>query len=215
MNAFKLTIVLLALLSSTACVTGTRNLQNLEIPEYTSDKSGAGLVFIGPIVDKRGFEQKPKDPSTPSVKGDLSSVSAETRATLIGRQRNGYGKAMGDVALPVGVTVQDKMHALLKTGLESRGYTVVDDANAETRVAVDINEFWAWFSPGFVSVSFESKLQSDLSVESANGKKAISVSGYGLNKGQVASDANWELAFKRGFQNFLENLDTLLDESGL
>lgn len=215
MKAFKLTVVLLALLSSTACVTGTRNLQNLEIPEYSSDKSAAGSVFIGPIADKRGFEQKPKDPSTPSVKGDLSGVNAETRATLIGRQRNGYGKAMGDVALPVGVTVQDKMHALLKTGLESRGYTVVDDANADTRVAVDINEFWAWFSPGFVSVSFESKLQSDLSFESAGGKKAISVSGYGLNKGQVASDANWELAFKRAFQNFLENLDKLLDESGL
>jgi hypothetical protein len=64
-------------------------------------------------------------------------------------------------------------------------------------------------------VSFESNIQCEIDFEQSSGDKKFEVKGYGINKGQVASNANWELAFQRAFQDFLKNLDEVLDESGL
>lgn len=214
MRKISLTL-LLATTVLTGCVTGTRNLENLTVPEYSNEKSAAGDVYIAAIIDSRVFEQKPRNPSTPSVKGDLNSISKQTLSSLIGRQRNGYGKAMGDVALPANVTVQDKVRDLVTTGLESRGYTVVTDENAANQITVDIDKFWAWFTPGFTSVSFESDVQCEIDFLRSEGSQKINVKGYGINKGQIASNANWELAFDRAFQDFLQNLDSAFDKQGL
>ncbi len=214
MIKMKLTALLLVV-ALTGCVTGTRSLQNLNVPDYENDKTASGTVYIKAITDNRTFEQKPKSPSTPSVRGVLSETPKEKLSTLIGRQRNGYGAAMGDVALPEGVTVQDKMRELLTEGLESRGYTVVDDQNANHQVSVDIEKFWAWFTPGFASVGFESNVQCTIDFESASGEKTVNVEGKGNNRGQVASNANWELSFKRAYLDFLKDLDKTLDSNGL
>ncbi|MEE8059041.1 MAG: YajG family lipoprotein [Pseudomonadales bacterium] len=205
---------LLVTLVLAGCVTGTRNIQ-LTPPEYSSGKSASGLIYIASIEDKRIFEQKPKNPSTPSVKGNLSSASKEKLSTLVGRQRNGWGAAMGDVALPEGQTVQEKVRELLTKGLESRGYEVINDNNAPNKITVDIEKFWAWFSPGMWVISFESDIQCKINLENASGSSVIDVTGYGINKGQVASNANWELAYKRAFTDFMKNLDIALDSKGL
>lgn len=216
MKKIKLMIILLFAISLvTGCVTGTRSLENLDVPEYSNDKTAAGEVYIASITDQRVFEQKPRDPSTPSVKGDLSTTSKETLSSLIGRQRNGYGAAMGDVALPENVSVQDKVRELVTEGLEGRGYKVVDNENAANQISIDINKFWAWFSPGFASVSFQSNVECKIDFEQAVGRNQFNVKGYGINKGQIASNANWELAFQRAFQDFLKNLDATLDEANL
>ena len=214
MRSIKYIVIILSFVL-TGCVTGTRSLENLQVPEYNNDKTATGEIYIGQISDMRKFQPKPNNPSTPSVKDDLSKLSKEDLSTLIGRQRNAYGRAMGDVALPEGVKVQDKVRDLIKEGLESRGYTVVENKNAEKHISVNIDKFWAWFSPGFASVSFESNLQCKINMEHSSETQTFDVKGYGINKGQVASNANWELAFKRAFQNFLENFDAALDEKNL
>lgn len=198
----------------TGCVTGTRNI-DINPPEYTNEKSVTGAVYIGAIEDKRKFEKKPRNPSNPSVKGDLSKMSEEELSSFVGRQRNGFGAAMGDVALEGGLTVQEKVRELLTVGLESRGYTVVDDKNAANQLTVDINKFWAWFSPGFASLSFESKLQCNIDFKQPSGTVNFDVSGYGINQGQIASNANWELAYQRAFLNFLDQLNDSLDSNDL
>lgn len=213
MKIIKIFILSLSIIL-TGCVTGTRNV-DLVAPAYENDKSSNGLVYISGIRDGRKFEAKPASPSTPSVKGDLSAASEEKLSTLIGRQRNGYGKALGDVALPLGGTVQNEVRDLLITGLEGRGYTVTEDSTAANAIHVDIEQFWAWFSPGFWSVSFEANVQSNLSFSTKSGEKKINVRGYGINKGQVGSDANWALAYERAFSDFLVNLDKALDSEGL
>lgn len=195
------------------CVTGTRNI-NLAVPEYANDQTATGTLRIGMIEDNRGFEQDPPDPSTPSVKGDLASKTPAELETLIGRQRNGYGAAMGDVALPEGQTVPGKVRELLSQALEGRGYTVTD-ADAPTEVTVDIQRFWAWFSPGLFTVSFESVVETVLTFRRDSEETSVTVAGYGLNKGQVASDANWALAYERAYADYLKNLDAALDAKGL
>lgn len=206
--------VILAAFTLSGCVVGTRNI-DLEVPQYDGKEEAFGSVYIGIIEDDRQFEAEPRDPSIPSVDGNLSKTSEQTLATLIGRQRNGWGKAMGDVALPEGGSVQNEIRDLLAVGLEGRGYSVVDDKNAANTVTVDINKFWAWFSPGMWSVSFEAELECEINFSEQGETHTFEVTGYGLNRGQVASDANWKLAYRRASEDFLENLNKTLESLGL
>lgn len=195
------------------CVTGTRSV-DLTMDSFVNEKTAVGEIYISDISDQRVFEQKPKEPSTPSVQGSLAEMSKGQLSNLIGRQRNSYGKGMGMVALPEGETVQKEMRKLLVEGLESRGYTVTDNPEAPIHLNVKISEFWAWFTPGAFAVKFEAKINSELNF-SGSTKQTITASSRSMNKAQIASDANWQLAYKRAFALFLEDLDKKLDEANL
>ena len=208
----RINLLIILSLFLTGCVTGTRTIE-LTTPDIPDTGKAKGTVYISGINDNRVFEQKPASPSTPSVKGQLSSVTKDQLSTMIGRQRNGYGMAMGDVALSDG-NVQQTMQALLEEGLQSRGYTLSTDENTALKLSVDIEKFWAWFSPGMFTVSFEANLESKLKF-SGDRDQQVTVTGYGLNKGQVASDANWMLAYSRAFDDFLSKLDQALEDVGL
>ena len=198
----------------TGCVTGTRVIE-LAAPNYPDSNIASGEFYIGTIQDNRIFEQRPSDPSTPSVKGSLEAMPQETLVTLIGRQRNGYGKAMGDVALPEGSTILEQTRELLTEGLQSRGYTVTNDQAAPNKVNVSVDRFWGWFTPGMWAVSFQTQIDTTLNITTPLGEQTIDVKGHGINRGQIASDANWRLAFDRGFADFLDKLDAALEMAGL
>lgn len=202
--------LLLSVIFLNGCVTGTRNIA-LEVPTSIATDTTKGSVYISAINDLRVFEQKPKSPRTPSVKGKLDKTTIDERAKLIGRQRNGYGMAMGSVALEEGRTVQDETTALLTTALKNRGYKLSDSADGAIAISADIEKFWAWFVPGFVSISFESEVAIKLN---SNNRSSL-VTGAGLNKGQIASNANWALTYQRAYQDFLNDVDQALADLGL
>jgi uncharacterized lipoprotein YajG len=209
--------VFLVLLSSVwlaGCVTGTRS---IELPAIapTAVHRVDEAIAIGEVTDARQFETAPRDPSTPSARSNGATLAADARARLIGRQRNGYGKAMGDIALAGDGTVQDEVRRLIGEGLASRGYRVVESGATPNRVDVVVDEFWAWFTPGMWAVRFEARVNTQLAFETPNGRKQVRVSGHGSNSGQVASDANWVLAYRRAFEDYLQNLEKALDEAGL
>ena len=211
LSILKLSLLSLTLLL-TACVTGTRNVA-LEIPTQISSKSGAGSIQIISITDSREFEQKPKSPKTPSTKQDVATLPAAIKSTLIGRQRNGYGGAMGDVALPEGATIEDEVKKLISAGLQNQGYIISD--NSDNKLSVNIEKFWAWMVPGFISIGFESEIVTALSLTKGSNTKNVTVESIGNNEGQVASNANWQLTYKRAFENYLLNMETALEELGL
>ncbi|HXA14402.1 MAG TPA: hypothetical protein VNW23_04690, partial [Opitutaceae bacterium] len=95
-----------------------------------------------------------------------------------------------------------------------RGYTITTDASADNAVDVKIDEFWAWFTPGFVYVSFEARVYCSFTVKHGGHTKTFTVQGYGSNHGQVASDANWQLAYTRAFEDFLGKFDQELANDG-
>ncbi len=64
-------------------------------------------------------------------------------------------------------------------------------------------------------VSFQTQIDTTLNITTPAGDQTIDVKGYGINRGQVASDANWRLAFDRGFADFLDKLDATLEIAGL
>jgi hypothetical protein len=65
-------------------------------------------VVIRSVHDERVFEQAPDDPSTPSLGFEgASQASDDLKARAVGRKRNSFGKAMGDILLEVSVHAQD------------------------------------------------------------------------------------------------------------
>ena len=205
--------VLLSLGVLSGCVTGTRMVE-LNPPAIENNGSTKGAIYIGEVADSRQFEQKPSKPSTPSVQGDLSKETPESLSNYIGRQRNGYGKALGTVRLPNDGTVQQEMRDVLTAGLQARGYTVTEDQNAPIKLTTDITRFWAWFAPGFVTIKFTGNVETALTLEKDGASTELVVEGEGRNQGQVASNANWALAFSRAFASYIENLNTALDSEG-
>ena len=113
--------------TTSGCVTGRRSIA-LEVPAATTVVAPAnkGVVAITSVTDQRAFQNKPDDPSTPSIDGDVTKVSKDTLKTMIGRQRNGWGKAMGDIELAEGDTVESRMQALVAEGFKRRGYSIAD-----------------------------------------------------------------------------------------
>ena len=144
-------------LALAACAAG-RSVVDVQAPASHA-AHGAGFARIGEIRDMRQFDPAPRDPSTPSLSdaGEISNPSITARA--IARKRNGYGRAMGDVVLPEGNTVAGLVRAAATKALQDAGYTVVDDKSPNYAVAlplaIDIEQFWAWFTPGAFLVTIE------------------------------------------------------------
>jgi hypothetical protein len=201
-------------MTQAGCVTGRRS---FDVPlERSAALPGPArsTFFFKDISDDRHFENRPPDPSTPSIKGDVNSLSPAERSKFIGRQRNGYGHAEGDIILPDGMTVQDKMKELLTEGLNRLGYSVVADANATNTATVQIQEFWSWMTPGFFALSFEARLGCNVVIVRDGKTITFEARGYALNHGQFAKDKNWQEAYQEAFEDFLKDFDQQLKANG-
>jgi hypothetical protein len=203
-----------ASLVQTGCVVGRRTV-DLPVPSQMSTQSGKGSLRVMDVTDSRTFENKPRDPSTPSIDGDVNSMTDAQKSIMIGRQRNGYGHAMGDIALPANRSVQERTRVLIENGLKKRGYVISDDPASANYAKVEIREFWAWFTPGMWVISFEARLDCVVIITVDGKAHKLEVAGYAKNVGQVASDANWQKAYRLAFENFLTNLDDELQKEGL
>ncbi|MFO1406557.1 MAG: hypothetical protein U1F08_03375 [Steroidobacteraceae bacterium] len=195
------------------CVTGQRVI-TLNVPASPAAQATKGTISIAKVTDNRHFENKPAEASTPSIDGDVNTASPATLSTMIGRQRNGFGKAMGDVALAPPATVESQTQALVTEGLQRRGYTVVTTPNADS-ADVKIEEFWAWFRPGFAQIAFEAQIRTLISVTIGGQQRTLDVTGHGREEGQMASDEHWQRAYELAFEDYLKNLETSLTSAGL
>ena len=209
---FQLTTVVLLILV-TGCVAGRRTI-DLPVRSLSGSIDEKGQIFIGGIEDNRIFQNDPPDAYIPSVDGDVNSLTPKQKAMMIGRQRGGFGNAMGDVALPADDSVVKRTRRLLEEVFKSRGYTITSDSNAANTASAKIDQFWGWFTPGFAVVSFEARVYCTMTVTKSDVSSTIVVEGYGSNKGQIASDANWQLAYDRAFNNFQSNLGSKLTAAG-
>src|SRR5437868_627274 len=125
-------------------------------------------VRIVSTQDKRTFIVAPPSADMASLDPDQDSSDA-SKARAIGRKRNGYGKALGDVVLSEGKTVSGLVESAVATGFQEAGYIVVKQSDpnfaAAAPVSAEITDFWAWFQPGFWSVTTNQKSELRLSGE--------------------------------------------------
>lgn len=146
------------------CAIG-RDIVDVKTPEAANPAMGK-IVRIESVVDKRTFEVAPPSADIPSLDPDADTSDA-AKARAIGRKRGGFGKAFGDVVLPEGKTVSGLVEGAVSSAFQESGYKVVRKGDPEYAAATPVNakvtEFWAWFAPGFWSVTTNHKAQVEVS----------------------------------------------------
>lgn len=151
------------------------------------------VVVIRSVQDERVFEQAPRDASIPSLGfGGAAQATAEVKARAIGRKRNGYGKALGDVLLEDGQTVERVIRESLTQVLQQAGYAVVDAESAPASALtadVHIKSFWAWLRLGFWSGSVNTRIETDLDI--ANHPDTIHIATLYEERRSLVTDNAW------------------------
>jgi hypothetical protein len=166
-------------------------------------------VRIDRVTDRRVFEIDPRQANIPSLMNDAEIKDPKITSRAIARKRGGFGKALGDILLPEGRTVMQVVEEALTRSLQDAGYRVVSKQDPEAATAIpveaDIEQFWAYFRPGFaeVAVEFESsvRLTSPLPALQAGGP----IKGISRVTGMAATSGTWQEAVTRGVENLSRN----------
>lgn len=189
------TVLLLASAVLAGCAT-SRSEVKLAQPEAqpTAQSTKARAVVIRSVRDERQFAEKPSDPSTPSLgSGGAAQASDDVKARAIGRKRNTWGQALGDVLLEGGQTVTGVVRDNLAAGFRQAGYRVVADAASAGPnplvVDVRVKKFWAWFTPGFWAITLAANIDTDVAISGGGAPTVVSVNAR--DNTMAATDAAW------------------------
>jgi uncharacterized lipoprotein YajG len=196
------------------CATSRSTVEILPpISEKTSQSNGKE-VYINSTVDKRIFEIAPSSPSTPSL--DSSEDQSESiKQRAIGRKRNTFGKALGDLVLKEGQNIGSLTNASIRQAFIEKGYRVVDSKNKTSSntyiVDADIEKFWSWMNPGFFAITLSTEISTNISIKSPDGlnKQTIAVEASGNY--QTGVEANWIEVINKAMRAYIDELKAKLN----
>lgn len=150
------------------------------------------VIVIRSIKDERVFEQAPKDPGTPSLGFEGAAAAADaTKARAIGRKRNTFGAALGDVLLENGQTVQGLVRDNLTAALQQAGYQVkAEDAAGPSPLVMDVHirQFWAWLQPGW-AIKLHGNVATELTLSGTESPVVVNVNIEESH--QLVTDSDW------------------------
>jgi hypothetical protein len=199
----------LALLSCAAligCATSRSEikLSSTAAAEAPPAQATGKIAAIRIVKDERIFEQAPEEPSTPSLGFEgAAKATAETKLRAIGRKRNTFGQAIGDVLLQDGQTVEGVVRESLAAALRESGYQLAEPTNpppAAMVIDVHIKTFWAWLNPGFWSITANTSIATDLDIADRAGALAISV--HYQDSRQFVTDSTWIEVIDKALQAY-------------
>jgi len=194
----------------TGCATSR---SEIRIPEpgvaIAAQPATGKTVVIRSVEDERVFEQAPSDPSIPSLGfGGADQAQADIKSRAIGRKRNAYGKALGDILLQNGQTVESVVRENLTAALLQAGYQVKTGTSDTADYIVDahIKKFWAWMQPGFWALSLKTNIETDLNISGKSVPTNISV--HVEDNRQVATESAWTEIIGKGLQEYRNQVVT-------
>ena len=182
----------------------------MTIPE---DPASGRLVTIARVTDHRQFQVAPPEAWFPSLKeGEITDKAITSRA--IARKRGAFGKAIGDILLPEGRSVEDLVKEALTRSFREAGYRVIDQGTISqdkaTPVEADIEQFWAWFRPGFAAVSLQFEAKVKITCDVPPFKTGETVRGYLLLHSQAATTLAWQNTINKGINAFVQEVKNRL-----
>lgn len=167
MKNFLVLTALALTVSLSGCVT-SRGLVSLNAPQTTTQTSNLKkTAYIQIVEDERQFENKPRTPNIPSLKGGLAKATADDKAKAIARKRNGYGRALGDILLREG-TVTSTVQSRVENALNQAGYKVVTSNTqvpADLVISVHVDKFWSWVNIGAWVVTINTEIKTDIDLK--------------------------------------------------
>lgn len=166
-------------------------------------------AVIRSITDARQFMDKPPTPDIPSLgQGGVLQHNSELRSRAIGRKRNGYGKALGDVFLEEDNSVQNLVIDTLRNVLNKYGYKIYDINSSYPPdtifIDITINKFWSWIDIGFWSIGIEAEIDTTVSI-THNDNKSKSISARTSNRVMAATDSAWKETIDLVLQDYKNN----------
>ena len=204
---FKLGLSIVLFFHLAGCA-ASRSGFNLDMPVAGSSVSNGKQVYIRSVEDIRKFEDKPNIPEVPLLSGGLANADAGIKSRAIARERNSFGKAMGNIFLDQGNTVESVIHAAVQTTFESLGYDVVENqAQAKPDaliVDVSVESFWGWLTPGAFSIKLENKIITTSRVTSNAGTKSFIVAVHESLSYRGATEGSWKKSFKTALQKYVD-----------
>jgi uncharacterized lipoprotein YajG len=178
-------LLALGLLAATLVLGGcatSRSELRLESPtaaQTATQNANAPTAVIRTVKDERTFEQAPSEPSTPSLGFEgVLQATAEAKLRAIGRKRNTFGKALGDVFLQDGQTVESVIRENLASALREAGYNVRNESTGEPSslvIDVHIRKFWAWVQPGFWAITVNTDIATDVNLSTTSNATPVTV----------------------------------------
>ena len=188
----------------------SRSTFDVPVTQAPPSFSAKGFVKLTEIKDVRRFEAAPGNPSVPSLQNPQDIGNGAITSRAIARKRGGFGQAMADILLPEGRSVQQIVREAATRALNESGYAVVDENSPQSAKAqplqIDIQQFWAWFSPGFAQISLEFEGIVALKGEALTGGKEARVRGYSIHKGMIATDSEWQEVVRLGVADLVEKM---------
>jgi uncharacterized lipoprotein YajG len=211
--SLKLVSSLLIAIVATGCATSRSNL-DVQIPKAQNAQSNGKQVFINSVADKRAFQVNPPNPDIPSL-DPSEDQNEQIKLRAIGRKRNGFGKALGDMLLKEGETVQSLTNQSIQQAFTEKGYTVLSSKDQVTKdtyiVDANIQKFWAWMNPGFWQITLSSEISTDLAIKAPKGATSQQISVKAADGYQVATEANWTEIIQKSIQLYINDLKSKLN----
>jgi len=172
-------------------------------------------VYIRSIVDNRQFQDSPSTPDIPSLGfGDLKNATPELKSRAVGRKRNGMGKALGDIMLGEGQSVQKTVYEATRNAWYSMGYAVVDkkeDAKPDAIIMdISIDKFWNYLSVSFWALTLKSEITTTNTISVSPKDNPVVITATAEESFQVAGDSAWEKMLGTVIDNFTAAAKTKL-----
>jgi len=184
---------------------------DVQIRQTVNPEKGIAVKIIR-VTDSRVFEKAPRQPSIPSLRdGAIDNRAITSRA--IARKRNGYGKALGDIVLPEGRTVEMLVAEALTKAFRDAGYQVAG-SNDTTTVAIpveaEIEQFWSWITPGAWSIGVFFETTVNIKCDLASFKSGEKVSGKIHLQSQAVTTRAWSNTINKGIEAFINEMKNRL-----
>jgi hypothetical protein len=198
------------------CAT-SRSVIDIPIPASGEiSKSNGKEVYINSVTDRRLFEIKPSDPSTPSLDpSEEQGDKIERRA--IARKRNTYGKGLGDILLPEGKAVNLLMDAAIRQAFIESGYNIINSKEYITNntyvVDAQVNKFWSWMNPGFWAITLSTEISTDIAIKVNGTVDKQIVNAKASDTYQTGSEDNWLQVMQSALKAYIIELKFKLNHA--
>lgn len=185
----------------------------LQVPTAKTEvaPSNGKQIYINSVVDKRVFELKPAEPSTPSL--DPSEAQSDAvKARAVGRKRNGYGMALGDILLNENQSVASVIKDSLKEALTDKGYRVIEakeQITPQTYIAdVKIIKFWSWMNMGFWALTLSCEIETNVDIKQEGNPQTYNLHVKAADSFQTGMESNYIEVMQKALKEYSEQAKT-------
>jgi uncharacterized lipoprotein YajG len=196
-----------------ACAT-SRSVLDIQAPTGQAATASGKQVFINSAVDKRIFQPNASSPDIPSLDpGKNQDDTIKNRA--VGRKRNGFGKALGDIVLKEGQSVETLTTNSIRQAFLEKGYTIINNKEQIGKdtyvVDANIEKFWAWMNPGFAAITLSTEIATEINIKAPTDSSKKKIYVKAADGFQLGTESNWMEVINRALRLYVDDLKSKLD----